>query len=560
MLIVAYLKKLLPNIIIINGGLGTPFASGDKQQTLYTTSLCDQVVAPRPLLGNESRLWMPWTYFCADLAAYQSYADQIKNNAHKFSRASLGLSETAVVLVCANRPHKIDPQVFDAWLEALRILQAKNIQAQLWLLQPSQAGRQRALKRSGNMAHCLVFADRVPRPEHLRRLEFANIALDTLCYGSHTLACDYAWAGLPLITVYDESSPWHKLVGTAVMRSAIHQKDAAELNAQYILEASDWTTSYINKIVALAMDTQKQQLLKYALLDGSGRTKSLLKFNKDHVAPLWNARRWAFGFERGLDRLILAQDQNDPINIPQTLNAARCIVLRSSRIRSQHFESYIKPQLPEIDRFEAIETTERQRIKSILVSLGNLTVHTIFNDATAGQIACLTSHCLVWREIVNDPRLAPDQFALVLEDDAEFPLGADAFRLATLQAQAHLNDQDCDLCYLYVYPTAWPDGFPRKSSCAQTIPGFYTWCLLAYLISPTGAKKLLSLLSDLQDIYAPIDCLVADFAKRGLLKIRAVDTGGFIDNAGQLDKRGPAPNKMPSNLWYAPPWQEEDDD
>ena len=41
-------------------------------------------------------------------------------------------------------------------------------------------------------------AGREDRPAHLERLRHADLALDTRAYNGHTLAADYAWAGVPL--------------------------------------------------------------------------------------------------------------------------------------------------------------------------------------------------------------------------------------------------------------------------------------------------------------------------------------------------------------------------
>ena len=47
----------------------------------------------------------------------------------------------------------------------------------------------------------LVFAPKLPLPEHLARHQHADLFLDTPYYNAHTTASDALWAGLPVLTV-----------------------------------------------------------------------------------------------------------------------------------------------------------------------------------------------------------------------------------------------------------------------------------------------------------------------------------------------------------------------
>jgi len=44
----------------------------------------------------------------------------------------------------------------------------------------------------------LVFAARLPKPQHFGRHTLADLFLDTLYYDAHTTASDALWAGLPV--------------------------------------------------------------------------------------------------------------------------------------------------------------------------------------------------------------------------------------------------------------------------------------------------------------------------------------------------------------------------
>src|SRR5471030_3111665 len=73
----------------------------------------------------------------------------------------------------------------------------------LWLLEDSAAAaanlRREAASR-GVGPDRLVFAGRMPLPEHLARHRCADLFLDTLPYNAHTTASDALWAGLPVLT------------------------------------------------------------------------------------------------------------------------------------------------------------------------------------------------------------------------------------------------------------------------------------------------------------------------------------------------------------------------
>lgn len=47
----------------------------------------------------------------------------------------------------------------------------------------------------------LVFAERRPKARHLRRIQIADLALDTLIYNGHTTTSDTLWAGVPVIAL-----------------------------------------------------------------------------------------------------------------------------------------------------------------------------------------------------------------------------------------------------------------------------------------------------------------------------------------------------------------------
>ena len=60
-------------------------------------------------------------------------------------------------------------------------------------------------EKHGISADRLVFAERLPLPEHLARHRQADLFLDTFPYNAHTTASDALWTGLPVLTLMGSS-------------------------------------------------------------------------------------------------------------------------------------------------------------------------------------------------------------------------------------------------------------------------------------------------------------------------------------------------------------------
>ena len=78
----------------------------------------------------------------------------------------------------------------------------------LWLLEDNATAasnlRKEAVARGINSDR-LIFAKRMPSPEHLARHRLADLFLDTLPYNAHATATDALWVGLPVLTCLGET-------------------------------------------------------------------------------------------------------------------------------------------------------------------------------------------------------------------------------------------------------------------------------------------------------------------------------------------------------------------
>jgi protein O-GlcNAc transferase len=115
------------------------------------------------------------------------------------SRAEAGLPLAGVIYCCFNNSAKISPATFDLWMQILREVPG----GVLWLFadHPILQGnlRKEAQARGIDSAR-LVFAPRTDYPQHLARLQLADVFLDTLPFNAGTTASDALWAGVPVIT------------------------------------------------------------------------------------------------------------------------------------------------------------------------------------------------------------------------------------------------------------------------------------------------------------------------------------------------------------------------
>jgi predicted O-linked N-acetylglucosamine transferase (SPINDLY family) len=167
------------------------------------TPYYDYLIADRTLIPADQRerysekiVTMPNTYMANDTK--RPISKKIP------SRDDAGLPEKAFVFCCFNNNFKIAPKSFDLWICILKRVD----NSVLWLLQdnPSAAVnlRREAAARGIDPAR-LIFAPRVPLPDHLARHKLADLFLDTQPYNAHTTASDALWLGLPVLTLIGHS-------------------------------------------------------------------------------------------------------------------------------------------------------------------------------------------------------------------------------------------------------------------------------------------------------------------------------------------------------------------
>lgn len=116
-----------------------------------------------------------------------------------FSRREAGLPEDAFVFVGFNRPSKIEPELFQAWMNILNGVE----NSVLWLSDFSATARQNLIGFAAKQdisADRLIFSPRRPYDLYLKSYQLADLFLDTWHYSAGSTAVAALSAGLPVLT------------------------------------------------------------------------------------------------------------------------------------------------------------------------------------------------------------------------------------------------------------------------------------------------------------------------------------------------------------------------
>jgi protein O-GlcNAc transferase len=223
---------------------------------------------------SEKILTMPHSYFVND---HRQSSRQVVNKVDMPTRRQYNISEDAFVFCNFNQVLKIDPKIFDIWMNILK----RVPNAVLWLLRfPSLAEenlRKEARKR-GIQENQIIFTDVAPRDEHIKRGFLADLFLDTPLYNAHTTGCDILWSGTPIITL-----PGDKMA-SRVAASLLQASGLKELVVSSYAE-------YEELAVALALDPHRLYSMRMHL-----------EANRDQC-PCFDTTRWVKNYESGLQSI-----------------------------------------------------------------------------------------------------------------------------------------------------------------------------------------------------------------------------------------------------------------
>ena len=171
--------------------LGFPGTTGAD---FFDYIIVDRIVVPenqKPFY-SEKMVYMPHSYQIN--ADNQIIADK------KWTKRDVGLPENSFVFCSFNQEYKIEPVIFNAWMNILN--QVGN--SVLWLLSKNRLAQNNLIEYAidkGIDPQRIIFATSLEKSEHLSRHQFADLALDTRIYNGHTTTSDALWAGTPVIAL-----------------------------------------------------------------------------------------------------------------------------------------------------------------------------------------------------------------------------------------------------------------------------------------------------------------------------------------------------------------------
>ena len=249
--------------------LGFPGTSG--------SDFIDYIVADRTVLPPEhcahfaeQPCWLPETCQPPD--------DRTAIAAEPTARAELGLPD-GFLFVSWQNPVKIEPRVFDLWMDILRTVP----DSRLWLRQMPEFSRRNlgieAKRRNVDPDRIVCAAETArDKPHYLRNIGLADLALDTLVYNGQTTTSDLLRAGVPVIAM---------LGGHFAGRVAASLLQAAGLSELVTYSPR----AYRDLAVKLARDPARLAALRARLAD------------LQRSAPLFDTGRYVRALERGYEAM-----------------------------------------------------------------------------------------------------------------------------------------------------------------------------------------------------------------------------------------------------------------
>ncbi len=229
-------------------------------------SYIDYLIADSSLIDASNR-----EYFSEKIIylpnCYQVNLSKRDLSNRSFLKKEFGISEHSFVFCSFNNSYKINPRIFGIWLKILKqvqnstlLIMIENDSAKINLIKESKA--------RGINSNRLIFVSKLPIEEHLKRIQVADLFLDTFPYNAHTTASDVLYAGVPLLTLQGKS------FASRVAASLLKAIDVPEL----ITSSQE---EYEQLAIELASDSKKLRTIKNKIIQG---IKSSSLFNTEEFA------------------------------------------------------------------------------------------------------------------------------------------------------------------------------------------------------------------------------------------------------------------------------------
>ena len=214
-----FLRKCAPIQINFLGYPGT--SASDK---------IDYIIADRTVIPEKNK-----KFFTEKIIylpnSYQPSEKNRKLSGKNLTKKNLNLPEDDFIFCCFNTITKILPSILKLWTDILK--QVPN--SVLWLISESDKVKnnlKKEFEKKNVDPKRIIFSNKVPISEHLARIKYADLFLDTFPYNAHTSCSDSIWAGLPLVTIQGES--FQSRVASSLLKTSDLKDLIAKNEKEYV--------------------------------------------------------------------------------------------------------------------------------------------------------------------------------------------------------------------------------------------------------------------------------------------------------------------------------------
>jgi len=212
------------------------------------------IADPTVLPKNQLKYYSEKVIYLPD--CYQVNDNQQPISQKNFTRADFCLPPRSrqgegVVFCSFNQPYKIEPEVFRVWMKILKTVPGSVLWL-WWKNRLAEINLGETAEKAGVSVNRLIFSPSLPKAEHLKRLQLADLALDTFTCNGHTSTADALWADVPVVTLQG------KHFASRVSSSLLTNIGLTELITHN-------KKQYIDLSVKLAQDPEKLKKLKKKL-------------------------------------------------------------------------------------------------------------------------------------------------------------------------------------------------------------------------------------------------------------------------------------------------------
>jgi protein O-GlcNAc transferase len=251
--------------------LGMPGTTG---ASFFDYVITDKIVTPPEFskFYTEKFAYMP--------DCYQVNSLPITTDKTLSSRTEVGLPISGFVFCSFCTSYKINKEIFNVWMNILN----RVPKSYLWLLSDTEEFSKNiileARKKKIN-SNRIIFAERCSREDHLNRLQYADLALDTSIVNGAATTSDALWSGVPVITL--KGKHFASRMSASILHTAFLDSLVCEDFQEYE-DVAVYFSKNENKLLNL-----KAKIRKNHLKDTLFNTKIFVEHLEQLYERMWNS-------------------------------------------------------------------------------------------------------------------------------------------------------------------------------------------------------------------------------------------------------------------------------